>query len=628
MSQPLPPSDEIIGRMLAGRYRVVSRLGAGGMGVAYRSWDVESGIPVVVKIPKQGYLTDGAFAERFTREVRLLQQLDHPRIVPILDVGEHDGLPFVVMRLLPGGSLANRRLRDDAGRARPNPPGMLHLWLPTIAQALDYMHALGVVHRDVKPANVFFDAFWGAFLGDFGIAKIIADGCAGDREQTLTATGLGVGTPEYMAPEQFSPKPVLDGRTDQHALAVIAYEMLVGRRPFTGDSAHLIVEVTTHQPIHLRRLIPGIPTSLADAIHRGLAKRPGDRFSSCREFAATALAHVAPLADEPGVARLLCPTPGCMNLLVLPVTAAGRKGKCPKCRAEIRVADDLSVLWLKDDADDLKADSKPGNFLMRMGSLPDRDVSWNVLEDFHPGPPERSRSLASSRRTLLGRLDSHGLILVAAIGLIASTPWVISAGRPRSKPSTLSLVAEKPRAATSRESGEDLQRRVQDREASRGPAENGAGLDQGHVARREPVFLTDLPERDGKMNFQFGKHGYSGHGAIAVMVRGQFDRRGLGMHALDDGVATVTYDVPAGVTHFEATAAINDTAGRQITPLTFGVLTDSVVRWQSQPLRGPGAVEECRVALHGAKTLTLTVQCLGKSWFCHSVWMSPRFVTN
>lgn len=154
-------STDPIGSIVAGRYRIISRLGAGGMGVAYRAWDERGGVPVVIKSPKQAFLEDPAFAERFYREIRLLQGLDHPHIVPIVDVGEHDGLPFVVLRFLPGGSLSNRRLRDEKGKPKQNPAGMLHLWLPAVAEALDHVHAHGVVHRDVKPANVFFDAFWG-----------------------------------------------------------------------------------------------------------------------------------------------------------------------------------------------------------------------------------------------------------------------------------------------------------------------------------------------------------------------------------------------------------------------------------------------------------------------------------
>ena len=278
-------SDDLVGATIADRYRIISKLGEGGMGVAYRAWDEQAGVPVVIKIPKRIFLQDATFAERFSREIRLLQGLNHPNIVPIVDVGEYEGLPYVVMRFLPGGSLSNRRLRDADRKPLPMLPTTLHSWLPKIADALDHVHANGIVHRDVKPANIFFDAFWDAFLGDFGIAKIIEESDAFDKENTLTATHMGIGTQEYMPPEQFMPKARIDGRADQYALGVTVYELLAGTRPFTGSTAHLIVEVTTHSvpPLNVKRR--DIPTTVAEAVHKALAKNPADRFATCRDFA-------------------------------------------------------------------------------------------------------------------------------------------------------------------------------------------------------------------------------------------------------------------------------------------------------------------------------------------------------
>ena len=340
--------DDLIGVLIAGRYRIISRLGAGGMGVAYRAWDEQDGVPVVIKIPKKAFLEDPKFKERFYREIRLLQGLNHPHIGPITDVGEHEGVPFVVLRFLPGGSLSNRRLRDNDGRPRPNPASMLRLWLPAVAEALDYVHSQGVVHRDVKPANIFFDAFWGAYLGDFGIAKVVEESDTFDKEHTLTATHMGLGTPEYMAPEQFTPKAAIDGKADQYALAVMVYEMLAGSRPFTGSTSNLIVEVLTHPVPSIALHRRDLPQSLIEAVHKGLAKNPAKRFPTCREFAATVLRDVPPMEDEPGVARLLCPQ--CANILKLPTEAAGQKGKCPKCQSRMKVAEDLGALWLLDEA--------------------------------------------------------------------------------------------------------------------------------------------------------------------------------------------------------------------------------------------------------------------------------------
>jgi formylglycine-generating enzyme required for sulfatase activity len=435
--------DELIGQTIAGRYRIISRLGAGGMGVAYRAWDEEDGVPVVTKIPKKAFLDDPKFTERFAREIRLLQGLRHPHIVPIIDVGEHEELPYVAMRFLPGGSLSDRRLRDADSRTRPNPPGMLHLWLTAMADALDHVHANGVVHRDVKPANIFFDAFWSAFLGDFGIAKIVEESESFDRENTLTATNMGIGTPDYMGPELFTPKPVLDGRTDQYALAVTVYEMLAGTRPFTGSTAHIVVEVTTMQAPRLDRTVRGLPSSLVQAVLRGLAKNPEERFPTCREFAYHVLQDVPLLADEPDIARLLCPS--CSNILKLPVKAAGQRGKCPKCQTQMKVADDLGALWLLDEARRQREsmDSATGIEFDSDAANADSSVDKDSLREFRPvsgttpvGWPRQSWS------SIFTWIDSHGFAVAGMMTVLAAALWLIGGARNDRQPDLDSKNAE------------------------------------------------------------------------------------------------------------------------------------------------------------------------------------------
>ena len=139
----------------------------------------------------------------------------------------------------------------------------------------------------------------------------------------------------------------IDGRADQYALAVMVYELLSGVRPFRGESSHLIVEVLTQPPPPLVSPKVDLPATLVDAVRWGLAKAPDDRFPDCSAFARAVLQEVAPMADEPDIARLLCPQ--CANLLKLPVDAVGRSGKCPKCRKKMKVADDLGALWLIDE---------------------------------------------------------------------------------------------------------------------------------------------------------------------------------------------------------------------------------------------------------------------------------------
>lgn len=219
-----------IGETLAGRYRLISSLGEGGFGVTYRAWDNWRGVPVVLKMPLAKHLGREVVLERFSREVARLRECFHPNIVPIIDDGHGDErAPYLVMRFLPGGSLADRK--------KPSEPNTLHYWLPKIANALDYIHGQGVLHRDVKPGNIFFDTRTNAFLGDFGIAKLLDDqaaesqhpqagfGAIAREEQSLTRTGCIIGTAIYMPPEAFADRPSLTPQADQFSLAVTVYEM-------------------------------------------------------------------------------------------------------------------------------------------------------------------------------------------------------------------------------------------------------------------------------------------------------------------------------------------------------------------------------------------------------------------
>lgn len=332
---------------------MLSALDKGGMGVTYRAWDEIAGRPVVIKQPLRRHLGQPGFLERFDREVRALIHLAHPHIVPILDTGMDGDLPFYAMRFLPGGSLRDRRLRDSAGTPRPMRPSTLHLWLWQIAAALDHVHAGGVIHRDVKPANIFFDAGWGAFLGDFGIAKDLSVGVGGE----LTSTGERPGTERYMAPEQLQSRAVIDGRADQYALAVVAYDILAGRAPFRGETAHVFVEIATHAVPPLQQFCPDASVHLWRAMQRALSKNPADRFSSCMEFASTLLHAVPPQTAEIEVARFLCPN--CRTILRMPPTAAGMQGRCSRCRKGMMVAADLSALWLLSETSTLAQLEEP-----------------------------------------------------------------------------------------------------------------------------------------------------------------------------------------------------------------------------------------------------------------------------
>jgi serine/threonine protein kinase len=340
----VPIPDDTIARTIRGRYRLVAKLGMGGMGVTYRAWDIKQGVPVVIKMPRTDVPNAEEIKKRFTREVRAMLALSHEHIVPITDHGEEEGCPFVAMRFLSGGSLSEYRGKDEFGEPTALAPSTLHFWLPGIASALDFIHSSGLLHRDVKPGNIFLDGFLRPFLGDFGLAKVVDTTVGLSHDQTLTGARALVGTLEYMAPELSKPMAVPDGRVDQYALAVTVYEMLAGRKPFRGEVANIIVEHASKAPPPLRELCPDVPRRLAEAVHRALAKNPTDRFATCGKFAAAVLAEAPLLKIDTTRARLLCPS--CRGILRVSTTTAGKRGTCPRCRSSIVVADDLGSLWL------------------------------------------------------------------------------------------------------------------------------------------------------------------------------------------------------------------------------------------------------------------------------------------
>jgi serine/threonine protein kinase len=217
------------------------------MAEVYRATDTKLARTVAVKVILDTHALEEHFLERFLREARMVASLEHPNILPVYDFGEENGVPFLVMPYLPGGSLRERL------KAGPVPLLLASSWIAQLADALDAAHAAGVLHRDVKPANVLLGKDDRLFLADFGIAKML------ESQTGLTATGVVVGTPIYMAPEQAQGHPASPA-TDRYALAVVAFEILAGRPPFEGDNALSLMHqhVATPPPM-LSMRVAGLP---------------------------------------------------------------------------------------------------------------------------------------------------------------------------------------------------------------------------------------------------------------------------------------------------------------------------------------------------------------------------------
>ena len=268
MSEPL--EQRVVGAV-GQQYALESEIGRGGMSVVYRARDLRLNRQVALKVLPPELAYDPAVRMRFTREAQTGAQLSHSHIVPIYDVGERDGLAYFVMAFVSGGSLAGLLAREP--RQTPDEARRI---VCEIADALAYAHERGVIHRDIKPDNILIDANTGRVLvTDFGIARAME---AGTR---LTATGIAVGTPTYMSPEQAEGDREIDGRSDIYSLGVVAYQMLTGRVPFTGgNSLALLLKHVTERPRPIAELRPDAPKVLRDAIERALMKSPEDRWPS------------------------------------------------------------------------------------------------------------------------------------------------------------------------------------------------------------------------------------------------------------------------------------------------------------------------------------------------------------
>lgn len=271
------------GTLLLGRYRVDARIGVGGASEVHAATDLVRGGVVAVKVPDAACLRRASERARFRREVDRLLRISHPGIVAFLAAGEVDGVPFLVLEHLDGGSLADRlraaplpRTADDGRRA-------LDGWLGPVAGALDAIHGAGVVHRDVKPSNLLFDAKGRPRVADFGLSRAV------HGDSSLTPQGCAVGTPDYLAPEQVRDLPVT-AATDQYALACVVFEALAGAPPFPRSSlGRLLLAKATEPAPSLARAAPWCPPALVRAVDRGLERRPEDRFPTCAAFAVAAL---------------------------------------------------------------------------------------------------------------------------------------------------------------------------------------------------------------------------------------------------------------------------------------------------------------------------------------------------
>jgi tRNA A-37 threonylcarbamoyl transferase component Bud32 len=310
-----------------GSYRVLEQIGRGGMATVYKAYQAALSRNVALKILPSYLADDEVFRERFRAEAVTVAKLRHPNILAVHDFGTENGVHYIVTEFVDGGTLA-----DQLGS--PLPPEYVARMLTPVASALDYAHARDVVHRDVKPSNVLIARDGTPVVSDFGLARMLQGSLP-----RLTQTGALVGTPEYMAPEQAAGETA-GPASDRYALAVMAYEMVVGTVPYSADTPLATLLAHLHKPLPLpREKNPKITSAVEAVLLRGLAKAPDDRFPSATEFVraldaaeAQTAPTIAPRAPQPAAAaplRAPAVTPAPTAVAPRPSAAATDVGATP-----------------------------------------------------------------------------------------------------------------------------------------------------------------------------------------------------------------------------------------------------------------------------------------------------------
>ncbi|HHS98514.1 MAG TPA: serine/threonine-protein kinase [Chloroflexi bacterium] len=256
-----------------GPYRIVEKLGQGGMATVFKAYHPALDRYVAIKVLHPAFQEDPHFLARFQREARIVAKLDHPNIVPVYDFAEHRGHPYLVMRFIEGETLK--------ARLRRGPLSLEEVWrvMRAVGDALSYAHRQGVLHRDIKPSNIILTPDGHVYLTDFGLARMAQAG-----ESTLSRDMM-VGTPQYISPEQAKGETNLDARTDIYSLGVVLYELLVGRVPFQADTPYAVIHDHIFTPLPLpRKINPDLPEPLERVLLKALAKDPDDRFQSVEEM--------------------------------------------------------------------------------------------------------------------------------------------------------------------------------------------------------------------------------------------------------------------------------------------------------------------------------------------------------
>ena len=436
---PLTDAHDRLAAELADDYLIEEELGRGASATVFLAQDLRHGRRVALKVLHSA-LGAALGVERFQREIRTQARLQHPHILPLFDSGSAAGRLFYSMPYVEAGSLRDRLRR--VGRLEL--PAAVHLAIE-VASALAYAHAAGVIHRDLKPENIMLSPTGEAILADFGIAYALEEsegelGPDSDPAGRLTETGVTVGTPTYMSPEQAAGDEILTGASDQYALAAMVYEALTGQPPFTGPNARAILarKLTTIPP-SLRSLRPDVPAAVEQVLLRAMARQPADRYESLDAFARALGETGVPTAITPAGLRSIAPARSRVRRRLVSVAALGLAAAAGLWWATARGGADptvdpatpvLAILPFKNlgpPADQYFADGLTEELTSRLASLPGLRVISRTSAEQYRDSPKSLRQIASE--------------LGAGYVLEGSVRWERTPGRPGRVRVTPQLIA-------------------------------------------------------------------------------------------------------------------------------------------------------------------------------------------
>lgn len=596
-----------------GPYKLLKKLGEGGMGTVFKARIVSSGLDVALKVMSKKLSSNKMIVSRFKREAKLGLKLEHPNIVKGIDAGQIGEICFIAMELVEGGSL--RELLKERGGILDEEEALEIT--RDIAEALGYAHRHKIVHRDVKPENIMFDKEGNAKLADFGLVKLNDTGDAG-----LTQSGVAIGTPHYISPEQAKGESTIDIRADIYSLGATLYRMVTGRTPFKGKSPFVVMSKhVSEEPKPPEKLNPDLSDNCVALIDRMMAKKPKDRHTTPAELITDINWALGDDEDQEEVTsrKVVAHAPqqdrtqkGGSQASVRPAqrrrTTGPRKAIEP-ARGDRSVASRIPV-----PAGRTRDGMRPGRpaqksswaslILLACASLGAVLAIGFALK----GDRKRDRRAAHRKRPRVASRNDRPPVTARPITPAKVAP---KATKPTSRPSTTRVSRPTPSPST-RPTPRSLDRSNSTTSPAKkpqlGPGESEALLSKLAPERKENLIAN-----------------YTMLGRPTPWIRNKVNSDNcVYMHAnVEPTPATITWLLPKPASRFEASFYA---AHRSALNVWFSIWCDGKQRWRSSTIQGEEGPTLCSVELTGVKRLTLKTHCLGSTQNNHTVWVDPKVI--